>query len=73
MPTQQHAEVATSAASMGAKLAGIWSAVGLAFTSWPWAQIAAALAALASLHVVVGWWLDRLGISLRLPRRKGRR
>lgn len=31
------------------------------------------LAAVASLHVVVGWWLDRLGISLRLPRRKGRR
>lgn len=73
MPTQQHVEAAASAASAGTKLAGIWSAVGLAWVDWPWAQIAAALAALASLHVVVGWWLDRLGISLRLPRRKGRR
>lgn len=70
MPTQQHAEAAASAVTTGAKLAGLWGAVAAGFTSFPWAQLAAAAAFFWSLHLIVGWWLDRIG--RRTPRR-GRR
>lgn len=68
---QQHAEAAASATiTTGAKLAGLWGAVATGFTSLPWAHLAAAAAFFWSLHLIVGWWLDRFG--KRWPR-KGRR
>lgn len=76
---QQHAEAAaaaasaTSAAYVGTKLTGIWSAVALSFVNNPAGFIAAVAATLYSLHLVLGWWLDRLGISLIVARRKGRK
>lgn len=54
----------------GTKLAGVWGAVAAGFSALPWAQLAAAAAFFWSLHLIVGWWLDRLG---KRPQRKGRR
>lgn len=46
--------------ALGAKLAVLWSAVVAGFSEIPWSHIAAALASVYSLHLIVGWWLDRL-------------
>lgn len=71
-----HADAAATAATAASnvspgKLAALWGAVAAGFTSLPWAQLAAAAAFVWSLHLIVGWWLDRLG--RRGAQRKGRR
>jgi hypothetical protein len=72
--TPQHADAAASAVITTVKVVGIWSAVAAGFTALPWAHIAAALASLYSIHLLVGWWLDRLGIKWERQRRpRGRR
>jgi len=50
----------SDAAAIAAKLALIWSAVVSGFTSVPWSHVAAALASLYSIHLIVGWWIDRV-------------
>jgi len=42
------------------KTVGIWGAVAAGFSSLPWAQLAACAAFVWSLHLIVGWWIDRL-------------
>lgn len=54
----QVAEAPSSAASY-VQTAGIWTAVAAGFSSIPWANLAAAAAFFWSLHLIVGWWIDR--------------
>lgn len=63
----QVAEAPSHAASV-VQTAGIWTAVAAGFSSIPWANLAAAAAFFWSLHLIVGWWMDRL--KSRQKRRK---
>lgn len=58
--TTPHAEAAASASTTVAKTLSIWGGVAAGFTSLPWAQLAACAAFVWSLHLIVGWWIDRL-------------
>lgn len=59
--TAPHHDAAASAVATGLKLAGVWTAVMTGFTSFPWAILAAFLACVWTIHLIVGWWMDRLG------------
>lgn len=60
MKTDQLESAASGAAATAAKLGVVWGAVLAGFSEFPWAALAAALASLYSVHLIVGWWLDRL-------------
>lgn len=73
--TTSHHDAAASAVTTGLKLAGVWGAVLAGFSNFPWASLAAALACVWTLHLIVGWWIDRLrdgrdGRGARRDRRK---
>lgn len=68
----EHIEAAASAGgATAAKLGVVWGAVIAGFTGLPWAQLAAAAAFFYSLHLIAGWWLDRVG--KRQPKRRNSR
>lgn len=53
------AQTASSSAPTWAKLAAAWSGALVGFSSFPWAALASALACLYTVHLIIGWWLDR--------------
>lgn len=56
------------------KLGASWSGalVGV-LTDFPWAPLASFLAVVYTLHLLVGWWIDRLWPGLREQRKARRR
>lgn len=69
----EHIEAAASAGGASvAKLGVVWGAVVAGFSGLPWAQLAAAAAFFYSLHLIVGWWMDRVG-KRQPPKRRNSR
>jgi len=60
MKTDHIETAASGAAATAAKLGVVWGAVFAGFADLPWSAFAAALGCLYSVHLIVGWWLDRL-------------
>lgn len=74
MKTDQIESAASGVAATATKLGVVWGAVLAGFSELPWSQFAAALACLYSVHLIVGWWLDRVfGKGPRGRRTKGSR
>lgn len=67
MRSDQLESAASGVAATVTKLGVVWGAVLAGFSELPWSSLAAALAALYSVHLIVGWWIDRLWP--RQPRR----
>lgn len=72
MKADQIEHAASGVAAGATKLAIVWGAVVAGFTNLPWAQFAAAAGFFYSLHLIVGWWLDRLGKRQPHKRRNSR-
>ena len=63
---------ASGVAATATKLGVVWGGVMAGFADLPWSQFAAALACLYSVHLIVGWWLDRIGKRPQSRRRNNR-
>lgn len=66
------ADAAASSLTPVAKAGIAWAGVGLGFADVPWAQLAAAAAFFYSIHLIIGWWLDRFWRPWLDSRRKRR-
>lgn len=72
MKADQIENAASGVAVTATKLGVVWGIVLAGFSSFPWAQLAAALGCLYSVHLIVGWWLDRLNKRHPTRRRNSR-